>query len=174
MNFKTVRKTKKDTPGKAFIQEGADTLCITCRGCDQFPDSCSPVCISCICEAVSECGTADKIKLVSTKDTVISGSTAEILCSLARIRRPLLPQPSGRRCARCPKSPRAILESAWSEFPDPNFKAALSRLYSDSRDLPECTACMQRTYNAITSSEKEMEAIRERAKTLCKVLGVSE
>ena len=174
MDFKSLRKHRKETPGETFRPDAGDTLCITCRGCHQFPDSCSPVCISCICEAVSECGTADKIKLISTKDTVISGSTAEIMCSLARVRRPLLSQPSGRRCARCPKSPRAILESAWSEFPDPNFKAALSRLYSDSRDLPECTACMQRTYNAITSSEKEMEAIRERAKTLCKVLGVSE
>ncbi|MBO4502253.1 MAG: hypothetical protein J5707_01165 [Candidatus Methanomethylophilus sp.] len=174
MNFMTGRKCRKETPGKAFRSDGNDTLCITCRGCNQFPDSCSPVCISCICEGVSECGTADKIKLISTKDTIISGSTSEILCSLARVRRPLLSQPNGRRCARCPKSPQAILESTWSEFPDPNFKVALSRLYSDSRDLPECTACMQRTYNAITSSEKEMDEIRERAKTLCKVLGVYE
>ena len=173
MNFMS-RKRSKDVPGQARMEEGSDTLCITCRGCHQLPDSCSPVCISCICEAISGCGVTEKIKLVSFKDTIISGSTAEILCSLARVKRPILPNAEGRRCTRCPKSPQAILESVWSEFPELNFRNACAKLYADSRDPPECTACMQRTYNAITASEKEMEAVRERARALCKQLGVSE
>ena len=168
------RKQKGPALGSSYRIDDSNTLCVNCRGCDQFPDSCSQVCISCICEAIASNGTAERIRLVSSKDIEISGGTAELICSLARIRRPLLNTPKGRQCSRCPRSPMAILDATWSDFPDPDFKRACARLYSDSNDGPECIACMQRTYNAISATEKEMDSIRSKAKELCRSKGVSE
>ncbi len=168
------RKQKGPAPGSSYRVDDSNTLCINCRGCGHYPDSCSPVCISCICEAVDANGTAERIRLVSTKDTEITGGTAELICSLARIRRPLVATPGRRQCTRCSRSPDAILNTTWSEFPDPDFRKACARLYSDSRDGPECIACMQRTYNAIITAEKEMDSIRSKAKGFCRSKGVSE
>ncbi len=168
------RKQKGPAPGSSYRSDNTGTLCINCRGCGNFPDACSPVCISCMCEAVNANGAAERIRLVSAKDTEVSGCTAEIICSLARIRRPIVADPAGRGCSRCPRSPAAVLGSTWSEFPDPDFRKACARLYSDTGDGPECMACMQRTYGALTACGREMDAIREKAREMCRSKGVSE
>ncbi len=166
------RKQNAPAPGTSYRTDNSSTLCINCRGCERFPDSCCPQCISCMCEAVNANGAAERIRLVSTKDTEVSGGMAEIVCSLARIRRPIITEPPCRKGSRCPRSPASILESTWADFPDPDFKRACARLYSDSRDGPECIACMQRTYNALCTCEREMDTIRGRAKEMCRSKGV--
>ncbi len=168
------RKQKAPAPGSSRRSDDSNTLCINCRGCERFPDSCNRACVICMCEAVLDSGTAEKIRLVSNKDVEITGATAEIICSLARIRRPLISDPSGRKCAKCSRSPSAILGSTWSDFPDPDFKKACSRLYSDSSDGPECIACMQRTFNALSVCERDMDAIRSKTKDACRSRGAWE
>ncbi|MCQ2085390.1 MAG: hypothetical protein MJZ21_04505 [archaeon] len=166
------RKDKKAEPGTSYIERNSEILHINCRGCSHFPDGCAPDCISCMCEAVANNGTAEKIRLESGRDVEFSGRAAEMVCNLARIRRPIIQIPTGRKCARCPRNPESIINFAWSEFPDPNFDAASSRLYSDMSDGPECTACMQRTYNAISAAKNEMEKIRKTAEANAKLKGV--
>lgn len=163
-----IRKNSKDRsiPGSAVLQNSTDTLSVNCRGCERDPDVCSDECISCICEAISDNGTAEKIRLVSSKDTEISGGTAGIICSLANIRRPIVVTSSGTRCARCTKCPDAVFAAAWADFPNLDFVTARNMLIPAVGDPPECTPCMQRTFNALASAEKDMGAITEKAKRL--------
>lgn len=157
------------SPGDASLSN--NTLTISCEGCENLPDACGRNCINCICDAIVREGTAERIRLLSGRDIDISGASAEILCDLAKVNRPITVIPSGRRCLRCPRSPAKVLEGVWAEFPDPSFTSACARLYTDSRDGPECNACMQRTYNALTMAETEMRAIREKAESIVRGAG---
>lgn len=175
MKFNIARRTKDRTvPGAASLDTNSDTLSVNCRGCERNPDVCSADCISCICEAISANGTAERIRLVSSKDTEISGGTADIICSLANVRRPVVVTSSGSRCARCAKCPDAVFAAAWADFPNLDFVTARSMLISAAGDAPECTPCMQRTFNALAASEKDMDAIAEKAKKLRIGSGVCE
>lgn len=156
-----ISKKKAIEPGTASVDERDGSVIISCRDCTQFPDPSSTKCISCICEAISVCGSADKIRMIGVKDTELSGDAAEIFCDLARLCRPLVKN-VGRKCSGCPRSPEKIYDSVWAEFPDMSFAKACSRLYTDSRDGPECAGCLQRTYITLTNCDAEMKRIQEK------------
>ena len=44
----------------------------------------------------------------------------------------------------------------------------MSRLYSDSRDGPECTVCMQKTYAILKKAEDDLSRIRTKASELAR------
>lgn len=163
---KNIRSKDRKTSGQSYLDKTLSILHINCRGCERYTDCCSPDCISCMCEAIAKNGTAEKIRLESAKDTEISGRAAELVCDLARINRPLILMPKGRKCAKCPRHPEAIISSTWAEFPDPHFRNACSRLYSDRNDGPECAVCLQKTYTALNSADAEMERIRTKVTDL--------
>ncbi len=156
-----IAKKKCIEPGTATIDEKDGSIVISCRDCTQFPDPSSVKCISCICEAISECGAASKIKMIGIKDTELSGDAAEIFCDLSRICRPVVSN-TKRKCANCPRSPERIYDAVWSEFPDMSFAKACSRIYTDSRDGPECAGCLQKTYLTLANCDTEMKKIEEK------------
>lgn len=158
-------KTKKNAalPGTATISETDGSLVINCKGCDQFPEPSSAKCTVCICEGLSQCGMAEKIKLLGIKDTEISGDAAELFCGLSQITLPLISCPGGRRCSRCSRSPENLMASLWEDFPDIPFATACARLYCDRNDGPECAGCLQRTYAALSNCDAQMRAVTEKA-----------
>lgn len=158
------QKQKSVLPGDAVLT--GNILTIQCRGCEHLPDACSQNCINCICDAIVREGTAERIRLLSGKDIDISGPSAEIFCDLAKVNRPITTIPTGRKCMKCPRSPAKVLENVWAEFPDPSFTSACARLYTDSRDGPECYACLQKTYSALMAADGEMNSIREKTSSL--------
>lgn len=148
-------------PGTATIDETDGSISVSCKNCTQYPDPASTKCICCICEAVSVCGATDTIRLSGVKDMEISGDAAEIFCDLARLCKPIA-NDQKRKCVRCPRSPQAIYDSVWSEFPDMSFAKACSRIYTDSRDGPECAGCLQKTYITLSNCDVEMKRIHEK------------
>lgn len=154
------------------MAEGSGILTVNCRGCGQFPDVGSPVCIRCMTAFISKNGTADRIQLKAGKDTEVSGPAAEILCDLAMLNRPDYQVSGGKACESCMRSPSKVLEAAWADFPDPSFSSVAGSLYSDYRDGPECALCLQRTHSALLSADANMEKIRKKAALLTENKGL--
>jgi bacterioferritin-associated ferredoxin len=157
--FSERNKKKEERPGSSCIDRSSGSLNIRCTGCGRFPDPASKECIECICEAVADSGTSDCIRLTGVRDTILSGKAAEFFCLLAEVRKPISFGSKKGRCAKCPRSPVQIFDSAWETFPEIPFSQIRSRLYSDSRDGPECISCLQKTYAELTASEEKMRAV---------------
>ena len=163
------RKNKRNTvPGTAQMNGESGSLIISCSGCGQLPDPSTPACARCICEAIASEGPAERIRLSGTRDTEISGNAAQILCGLATLSIPVVNDMQGKRCSNCSRSPSNILETAWADFPEPSIAPAMSRLYSDAGDGPECTVCMQKTYAALKKAEEDLTDIRSRASAMAR------
>ena len=162
------RKSKRTAPGTASTDRDSRSLVISCTGCDQLPDPSNSACARCICEAIAEEGPSERIRLTGTRDTEISGGAARLLCELATLSIPVIGDMQGRRCRGCSRSPSNVLAGAWADFPEPSLGPAMSRLYSDTGDGPECTVCMQRTYAALKKADDDLSRIRAKASSMAK------
>ena len=160
-------------PVKAEL-DPSGILMIHCRECTAYPDAGSPACVRCITSSMSRVGTADRVQLKAGKDTEISGPAAEILCDMASLSRVMLPASAGPRCASCARSPEKVMSSAWSDFPEPSFKAAADRLYTEPGDGPGCANCLQRTHSALMIAEANMERVRRKASRIAAAKGAGE
>ncbi|AGI47968.1 hypothetical protein TALC_00975 [Thermoplasmatales archaeon BRNA1] len=155
----------ENRPGSASM-DPSGILNVDCRGCQQVPDAGSPVCIRCITSAIASEGNSDRIRLTAGKDTEISGDAADILCDLATMDRSPVPVSGDRRCRQCQRSPWAVMDAAWADFPEPNFAYAKGRLHSESGDMAECASCMQRTGSAISVSEESFARVKKKASSM--------
>ena len=162
------KNSKRTAPGTAVTDRDSRSLIISCAGCEQLPDPSNGVCARCICEAIAEEGPSERIRLAGTRDTEISGSAAQLLCELATLSIPVMGDMQGRRCRGCSRSPSNVLCGAWADFPEPALGPAMSRLYSDPGDGPECTVCMQKTYAALKKADDDLSRIRAKASSMAR------
>ena len=157
-----ITKNKNET-ADAELKE--DVLLINCRKCSSVPDFRSTGCVRCMMHHISKQGSAERIRLRTSKDIEIFGSAAETLCELAHLYRSTSLQVSkegDRSCSECINSCPKIMEIVWSGFPDPNFDSARGRLASFRPSDIRCNTCIQRTYRAIEQTEHGVNKLKKR------------
>ncbi|MCL2317569.1 MAG: hypothetical protein FWC44_00730 [Methanomassiliicoccaceae archaeon] len=166
MDLKSIQlaiTNKKTETADAELTE--DVLLINCRKCSSVPDIRSTGCLKCMIHQISEKGSAERIRLRTSKDIEIFGSAAETLCELAHLYRSTayqMKKEGNRSCSDCNNSCPKIMEIVWSGFPDPSFDSARGRLSSFRPTDMRCNSCIQRTYRAIDQTEHGVNKLKKR------------
>ena len=135
-------------------------LIIECGDCEYLPEPGSKECMRCMVDRMSESGGADRIILRTGRDLEISGESGQTIRKLASIKRNSCSVVRNKgRCKRCPSQRNRVMETAWKDFPYPNYYGA-RELLEDSDD-EVCSKCIASTERVLSQMESDIEDIRK-------------
>ncbi len=160
IDFKRILMGSPDDDGCVEIHFEGNALIIECSGCEYLPEPGSKECMRCMVDRMSESGGADRIILRTGRDLEISGESGQTIRRLASIKRSSCSIVHNKgRCKRCPSQRNKVMETAWKDFPYPNYYGA-KELLEDSDD-EVCSRCIASTERALSQMESDMEDIRK-------------
>lgn len=149
----------KDDAPKASLS--GDSLIIDCRGCEFIPLPGSKECIRCMVFSLCSVGGAGRIVMRTGRDIEVSGTAGRILRDVSSLKRWSVPaEPPKGRCRTCPVSRTAVVEEAWSRFPDPVLGMTAEEIVSSAPDREGCAECTATTVKTLDQISEGMSAIR--------------
>ena len=159
--FSAMSKRHSDAANAELTE---NVLSINCRKCSKAPDIRSSGCMRCMIHHISQQGSAERIRLRTSKDLELFGPAAEALCEVAVFYRAasMSMNGGGKSCSNCANSCSKIMEIAWSGFPDPNFDSARGKLMSFRPADSSCNLCIQKTYRALDQAEHGMNNLKKK------------
>lgn len=137
-----------------------DALVIDCRGCPLTPVPGSDECIGCMVRCMCREGGADRVVLRTGRDTEVSGAAGRAIREAASLMR--WTSASDRvsaRCRGCPASREAVMDAAWSAFPQSAVFEGRKALESSRPDREGCAECVMRTSRALDQMELGIKRI---------------
>ena len=134
------------------------TLVIDCSSCRFAPEPGSPECIGCMMDCLFDTVDVHRIVLRTGRDIEVSGKGSDALCQISSLRRWYTPlEERERRCRKCSRSRRSVMEKFWENSPDISldFRSESSEGVMDE----ECRKCLDSTSNAIDRLETDLRKL---------------
>lgn len=131
---------------------------IDCSSCDGPSLPSDPSCIRCICFLLMDNMATERVMVRQYDDRAISGDAVSVLRDFAHCLSVIrsIDVPKRWRCAKCPASPKLVMQAAWKAFPD------MPATPTPVTEGKGCRVCLERIRNALDRSRMMHGAVVKR------------